>query len=105
MKKQVRFYSFFKYVNMILFYCKLYYFVAFKLLYNKREIRGLAYYSLDQINGGYNLKYEGRLWLDAKKDPNSESTLSINNYFTIQDGLSAGSAIKIYVPLFNDKVT
>lgn len=76
---------------------------AFKLLYNKREIRGLAYYSLDQIKGGYNLKYAGRLWLDFKKDPNSESTLSINNYYTIQDGLSAGSAIKICVPLFNDK--
>lgn len=80
-------------------------FVAFKLLNNKREIRGLSYYSLDEIKGGYNLKYEGQLWLDFKNDPNSESTLSVNNYYTIQNGLSAGSAIKINVPLFNDKVT
>ncbi|CAH1725498.1 unnamed protein product [Aphis gossypii] len=76
---------------------------AFKLLYNEREIRGLAYYSLDQIKGGYDLKYAGRLWLDFKKDPNSESTLSINNYYSIQDGLSAGTDIKICVPSFNDK--
>lgn len=75
------------------------------MLYNEREIRGLAYYSLDQIKGGYNLKYAGRLWLDFKKDSNSESTLSINKYYTIQDGLSAGTAIKICVPSFNDKVT
>ncbi|XP_026815483.1 apolipophorins [Rhopalosiphum maidis] len=76
---------------------------AFKFLYKQREIRGLAHYSLDHIKGGYNLNYEGQLWLDYKEDSNSESSLSINSHYSLEDGLSAASDIKIYVPLFNNK--
>jgi len=74
-------------------------------LYKQREIRGLAHYSLGHINGGYHLNYAGQLWLDYQKDSDSESSLSINSYYSLEDGLSAASDIKIYVPLFNNKVT
>jgi len=73
-------------------------------LYKKREIRGIAHYSLNDINGGYNFIYSGRLWLDYISNPDSESTLSINTYYSLKKGLSTTSDIKIFVPLFNDKV-
>jgi len=59
---------------------------------------------LNDIKGGYNLIYSGRLWLDCIAEPDSESTLSINTYYSLNEGLSSGSDIKIFVPLFNDKV-
>ncbi|XP_060861024.1 apolipophorins isoform X2 [Metopolophium dirhodum] len=76
---------------------------AFKFLYNQREIRGLVHYSLNKIKGGYNFVYSGRAWLDFISDPNSETTLSINTYYSLNEGLSTASDIKIYVPIFNDK--
>uniref|UniRef100_A0A2H8TZF4 Apolipophorin n=1 Tax=Melanaphis sacchari TaxID=742174 RepID=A0A2H8TZF4_9HEMI len=76
---------------------------AFRILNKQREIRGLAHYNLEDIQGGYNLSYSGKLWLDFKTNPNSESSLFINTYYSLQDGLSTASDIKICVPTFNDK--
>jgi len=63
-----------------------------------------VHYSLNSIKGGYNFIYSGRLWLDFIADPNSESTLSINTYYSLDEGLSTASDIKICVPIFNEKV-
>jgi len=74
------------------------------LLYKQREIKGLVHYSLDDIEGGYNFIYAGRLWLDCISDPHSESTLSINTYYSLKEGLTTASDIQIYVPSFNNTV-
>jgi len=63
-----------------------------------------VHYSLDKIEGGYKFNYSGQAWLDFISDPNSETTLSINTYYSLNEGLSTASDIKICVPIFNDKV-
>lgn len=83
---------------------KKYYFVAFKFVYKEREIRGLVSYSLNSIKGGYNLIYSGQMWLDYISDPDSKSTLSIDTYYSLNEGFSTASDIKLYVPIFNKKV-
>lgn len=75
-----------------------------KFKYGNREIRKLAHYSLTPIEGGHQLKYSGTLWLDYSKNSNSKSSLSIDSYYSLDNGLSAFSDINILVPSFNDKV-
>jgi len=44
------------------------------------------------------------MWLDFISNPKSESSLSINTYYSLDEGLSAVSDIKICVPVFKKKV-
>jgi len=97
------FYIFLKCIFVII-YQKMYYFVAFKFIFNQRGIKGLVHYSLNSIKGGYNFIYSGRMWLDFISNPKSESSLSINTYYSLDEGLSAVSDIKICVPVFKKKV-
>lgn len=75
-----------------------------KAVYGQREVRGLGHYSLKSIDGGYHLTSSGQLWLDHNADPNAESTLSLNAYYSLNDYLSTATDISIYAPSFNDKV-
>lgn len=44
------------------------------------------------------------MWLDYISDPDSKSTLSIDTYYSLNEGFSTASDIKLYVPIFNKKV-
>lgn len=75
-----------------------------KLLYGQREIRGLWHHSLEPIKGGYLLKYKGDVWLDYMIDPSSISTLSLDAYYSLDNGISTVTDLKLYVPYFDNKV-
>lgn len=76
----------------------------YKVSYGQREIRSLAHYNLEPIEGGYHLHCTGELWLDYNTDPNSETILSLNTYYSLNDGLSTAIDFNVLVPLFNEKV-
>lgn len=75
-----------------------------KSVYGQREVRCLGHYNLKSIEGGYRLISSGQLWLDYNADPNAESTLTLNAYYSLNDYLSTATDFSIYVPSFNDKV-
>lgn len=83
-------------------------FTALKLLYGQRDIRGVAHYGLDSIDGGYSCSFSGNLWLDYQTDSDAKSSLSLDSHYSIADGyrsLSTATDLQIYVPTFNnDKV-
>lgn len=76
----------------------------YKVLYGQREIRGLANYYLEPITGGYHFNYSGVLWLDYITNPNSETTLLLDTYYSFDGGLSTATDINLCVPPFYDKV-
>lgn len=79
-------------------------FAAAKIIFGQREIRLKASYDLNSIEGGYRGHYFGQLWLDYEADQESESTLTIDTYYSFIDGLSSGLDLKVNVPTFNEKV-
>lgn len=64
-------------------------------------------YSLDSIDGGYKYTLSGDLCLDYNKDPDAKSRILVDTYYSVgdnYDSLATASNLRVYVPLFNDKV-
>lgn len=78
--------------------------IAIKMVYGGRELRYVGLYSLKTIKGGHHLEYSSELWLNYKADQDSESTLSLDTYYSFDDGLLTDTDFEIYVPIFNNKV-
>lgn len=79
-------------------------FLAIKIKFGEREIRNLAHYSLQPMDGGHKLSFSGQFWSDYLRDKNAKSTLGLDSYYSLENGLSSETNLKIYIPPFQDKV-
>lgn len=64
-------------------------------------------YILDPIDGGYKYTLSGDLCLDYNTDPDIKSRILVDTHYSVgdrYDSLSTASDLRIYVPVFNDKV-
>ncbi|VVC28237.1 Vitellinogen, open beta-sheet,von Willebrand factor, type D domain,Lipid transport protein, N- [Cinara cedri] len=76
---------------------------AIKIRFGDREIRDLAYYSIEPIEGGHKLTYKGQLWLDYIRNKNAESALNLISYYSLEKGLSTVTDLNLLIPSFNNK--